>query len=352
MHRRSRGKRGTGSSRARRASRDRRFSVHFRRPDCQELRTQIARYASLARGVRCEASQVLVVNSTQQAIDIAARLLLDPRQRALIEDPCYPRAFAALSAAGADVRGVPVDDDGAIVERLPQDGNPGVLYVTPSHQFPLGVTMTLPRRLALLRWAVRSGTWILEDDYDSEFRHDGRPIAALQGLDDGDRVLYIGTFNKVLFPGLRLAYLIVPDGLVDAFIAARRIVDGYSAPLVQVVLAEFMGSGLFASYIRQARQHFANCRDALVEAVHERWPSHVRLGASSTGLHVVVHLPDRVDDRPLAQHPLPGLNIAPLSRYYLGRRKKKGLLLNYGAATPEQVRAAVARLRGSITAAR
>jgi GntR family transcriptional regulator / MocR family aminotransferase len=316
----------------------------FPQAGLQELRLQIAKYASLARGVRCEAGQVLVVNSTQQAIDIAARLLLDPRQRALIEDPCYPSAFAALTAAGGDVRGVPVDDDGAIVDGLPEGGNAGLLYVTPSHQFPLGVTMSLPRRLALLRWAERNGTWILEDDYDSEFRHDGRPIAALQGLDGGARVIYIGTFNKVLFPGLRLAYLIVPENLVDAFIAARRIVDGYSAPLAQVVLAEFMASGLFAGYIRQARQHFANCRDVLVESVHAHWGDAVRLGSSSTGLHVVAHLPGRTDDRALAQQPVEGLSVAPLSRYYIGRRKKRGLMLGYGTATPEQIRAAVRRL--------
>jgi GntR family transcriptional regulator/MocR family aminotransferase len=317
----------------------------FPQAGLKELRVQVAKYASLARGVRCEAEQVLVVNSTQQAIDLAARLLLDPHQQALIEDPCYPSAFAALVAAGAKVRGVPVDEDGAVVDGLPKAG---LIYVTPSHQFPLGVTMSLQRRLALLQWAALHGAWILEDDYDSEFRHDGRPIAALQGLDGAGRVIYIGTFNKVLFPGLRLAYLIVPANLVDAFAAARRIVDGYSAPLAQVVLAEFMGGGQFAGYIRQARQHFASCRDALVESVTTQWGTAVRLGPSSTGLHVVAHLPGRIDDRPLAEQPVKGLSVAALSRYYLGRRKKKGLLLGYGTATPDEIRAAIRRLRPSL----
>ncbi len=310
-----------------------------------ELRLQIAKYASLARGVRGDVRQILIVNSTQQAIDLAARLLLEPRQPSWIEDPCYPSAYAALAAAGSAPRGVPVDDDGAIVEELPPRSSAGLIYVTPSHQFPLGGTMSLARRLALLRWAAANGTWILEDDYDSEFRHDGRPIAALQGLDASDRVIYIGTFNKVLFPGLRLAYMIVPETLVDAFAAARRIVDGYSPPLPQVVLAEFMATGLFASYVRQARQHFASCRDALVESVREHWGDAVRLGPSSTGLHVVAHLPRRTDDRRLAEQPVRGLSVAPLSRYYLGRKKRSGLLLGYGTATPEQIRAAIRAFR-------
>ncbi|MEO8274569.1 MAG: PLP-dependent aminotransferase family protein [Thermoanaerobaculia bacterium] len=310
-----------------------------------ELRSQIAKYASLARGVRCEAGQVLVVNSTQQAIDLAARLLLDPRQPALIENPCYPSAYAALIAAGADVRGIPVDDEGAVVEALPEKSEAGLFYVTPSHQFPLGMTMSLPRRLALLHWAERTGTWILEDDYDSEFRHDGRPIAALQALDRADRVIYVGTFNKVLFPGLRLAYLIVPENLVDAFAAARRIVDGYTAPLAQVVLAEFMASGQFARYLRQAKRHFADCRNAVVESIAETWGDAVRLGPSSTGLHIVAHLPGRTDDRALAAKVHGTPSVAPLSRYYLGREKKKGLMIHYGTAGPEEIRAAIRRLR-------
>lgn len=310
----------------------------------QVLRVQIAHHASLARGVRCEPDQVLVVNSTQQAIDTAARLLLDPGKPAFIEDPCYPSALAALKAAGASVRGLPVDDAGAVTDRLPGNARPGLVYVTPSHQFPLGMTMTLARRLSLLNWASKTGSYVLEDDYDSEFRHDGRPITALQGLDARGRVLYIGTFNKILFPGLRLAYLIVPSGLARAFASARRIIDGYSPPLPQAVLAEFMASGHFASYLRQARHHFRACRDAVVKAVGRHWGNAVHLGPASTGLHVVVRLPRGADDVRLARHPVRGISIAPLSRYYSRRRREAGLLIGYGTATVEEIETEIRRL--------
>jgi GntR family transcriptional regulator/MocR family aminotransferase len=310
-----------------------------------ELRREIASYARLTRGLRCSEEQVLVMNSTQQAIDLAARLLLEPGDTALIEEPCYRSARAALLAAEARVHGLPVDDEGLIAEALEQAPRGKLLYVTPSHQFPLGMTMSLPRRLALLRWAERRRAWIFEDDYDSEFCHDGRPIAALQALDTAHRVIYAGTFNKVLFPGLRLAYLIVPEALVEAFTAARRLVDGYSPPLPQAVLAEFMASGRFASYLRQARQHFAACRDALVDSVQRTWGGAVRLGPSSTGLHVVAHLPRDCDDRKLAAGAPPGLGLAALSAYYFGRhfgrQKPRGLLLSYGTATPAEIRVAV-----------
>jgi GntR family transcriptional regulator/MocR family aminotransferase len=287
---------------------------------------------------------VLVVNSTQQAIDIAARLLLDPGSPAFIEDPCYPSALAALKAAGAKVRGMPVDVEGAVTDSLPGNAKPGLVYVTPSHQFPLGMTMSLSRRLSLLNWASRTGSHVLEDDYDSEFRHDGRPITALQGLDSCGRVLYIGTFNKILFPGLRLAYLIVPSGLARAFASARRIIDGYSPPLPQAVLAGFMASGHFASYLRLARLHFRACRDAVVKAVEKHWGDSVELGPSSTGLHVVALFPPGTDDVRLARQPVRGINIAPLSRYYSSRKKPAGILIGYGTATREEIEPEIGRL--------
>ena len=302
------------------------------------LRTAIASHAKLTRGVQAEPEQVIVVSSTQQAIDLAARLLLDPGSIALVEEPGYPAARSALIAAGAAVRTISVDDDGIVANELGAIPRARLLYVTPSHQFPLGVTMTLPRRLALLRWAAATGAWIIEDDYDSEFRYRGRPIAALQGLDRSGRVLYLGTCNKVLFPGLRLAYLIVPTGLVDAFAAARRIVDGFSSPLMQSVLADFMAGGHFAAYLRQARDHYAACRDALAGRMQSAWEGAARLGASDTGLHLVAHLPAVRDDARVAGAAPPnGLGVAPLSRYYYGRAKQRGLMLSYGATTPEQI---------------
>ncbi len=301
------------------------------------LREALAEHIRLTRGVQCQARQVLVVSSTQQAIDLAARLLLDPGATALVEEPGYPGARAALLAAGATVRGVPVDGEGLVAERLPARPGARLLYITPSHQFPLGVTLSLARRLALLHWAARTGAWILEDDYDSEFRYDGRPLAALQGLDREGRVLYLGTCNKVLFPGLRLAYLVVPEGLVDAFAAGRRISDGFSPPLPQAVLADFLAGGYFAGYLRQARVHYAACRDALVRRVTRAWDG-VPLGPSDTGLHLVAYLPRGSNDTRLARGlPDAGFGVSPLSRYYYGEARRRGLLLFYGATTPERI---------------
>lgn len=316
-----------------------------------ELREQIAQYASLARGLRCEPDQVLVVSSTQQAIDLAARVLLDPGDTAFVEEPGYPSARAALLAAGAIVRLTPVDESGVVVSRLPKSPGRHLLYLTPSHQFPTGVTLALSRRLALLAWAAATGGFIIEDDYDSEFRFDGRPLAALQALDKSERVLYVGTYNKVLFPGLRLAYLVLPRPLVESFTAARRITDGYSSPLAQACLAEFMASGHFAGYMREARRHYAERSAMLVERARKVWGSAVRLGPASTGLHLVAHLDPSLDDRAIARSgQVLGMGVAALSRYYAGRHKKRGLLLSYGAASPSAIAECIDRLEPHVTA--
>lgn len=315
------------------------------------LRQALLDHVRLTRGVRAEVEQVVVVSSTQQAIDLAARVLLDPGAVAAVEEPGYPAARGALTAAGAQVEGIDVDDDGILVDRLAAS-RARLVYLTPSHQFPLGVTLTLPRRLALLAWAERTGGWILEDDYDSEFRYVGRPIASLQGLDRSGRVLYLGSCNKVLFPGLRLGYLIVPPGLADAFAAARRLTDGYSPPLTQAVLADFLSGGHFAASLRQAREHYARCRDLLVARIGRRWGPRVRLGPSDTGLHLVAHLAGKQDDRALAAAAVtPGLGVAPLSRYYAGKSKRRGLLLSYGACSLEQLSAGVDALAASVVRA-
>jgi GntR family transcriptional regulator/MocR family aminotransferase len=232
-----------------------------------------------------------------------------------------------------------VDLDGLRTESLP--AHPvarRLLYLTPSHQFPLGVTLALARRLAVLGWARQTGAWVLEDDYDSEFRYDGRPLAALHALDRAGCVLYVGTCNKVLFPGLRLAYLVLPGTLVEPFAAARRISDGHSPPLLQAALADFMASGQFAAYVRQAREHYAERRDLLVARATRAWGDRVRLGPSSTGLHLVAHLAPGTDDRAIARAVQDGgLGVSALSRYYAGPRKRPGLLLSYGAATSASI---------------
>lgn len=314
-----------------------------------ELREAIADQARLTRGVQCSARQVVVVNSTQQAIDLAARLLLDPGSSGAVEDPGYTSARAALLAGGAIVHPIAVDDEGMVVRDLAALPDVRLAYITPSHQFPLGVTMSLARRNALLEWASATGAWIIEDDYDSEFRYADRPMLSLQGMDRGGRVLYVGTYNKVLFPGLRLAYIIVPESLVDAFGAARRLSDGFSSPLLQGVLADFLRRGHFAAYVRAARNHYETCRNALVEGIQASWGDAVRLGPSDTGLHLVAHFAHDTDDVAIARAAQTGaLGIGALSRYCSGPSLRRGLLLSYGAATPDGIVADVAALTPSI----
>lgn len=309
-----------------------------------ELRRQIAEHARLTRGLRCGPEHVVIVNSTQQALDLAARLLLDPGDEVLVEDPGYLSARAVFRAAGARLAPVAVDAEGLVAEALPREGSARLLYLTPSHQFPLGVTLSLARRLAVLRWAAEAGGFVLEDDYDSEFRYDGRPLAALHGLDTAGRVIYLGTYNKVLFPGLRLAYLILPPALVEAFTAARRLSDGTSSPLLQAALADFLASGQFAAYLRQARSYYAGVRDTLLAALGSHLGENLSLGPSGTGLQVAFHLPAESDDRALRRSLPPlALGVTALSRYYLGE-PRRGLLLSYGATPPERLAGDVAVL--------
>jgi len=315
-----------------------------------ELRRAIAEHLALTRGVRAGPEQVVVVNGTQQAVDLVARLLLDPGAPAAIEEPCYPSAWAALVAAGARVRSLPVDGDGLRTDRLAMRCPPALVYVTPSHQYPLGVTMTLTRRLALLSWAAAARAWIVEDDYDSEFHYDGRPLAALQGLDRAGRTIYIGTFNKVLFPGIRLAYLVVPPGLAEAFAAGRRLLDGFSAPLAQLALAEFLARGHFAAHLRQARAVYAARRDVLLGQVARSWGDAVRVGPSATGLHLVALLPARSDDGRIARSaPKGGMGVAALSGYYRGGPGRPGLLLSFGSAAPDRIRHTVEALAPTLS---
>ncbi len=312
----------------------------------QGLREAISEHARLTRGVHCRADQVLILHSTQQALDLAGRLLLAPGDVALVEEPGYLSARAVFAATGAQVRGVAVDEHGIDAERLAEHARARLLYLTPSHQFPLGHTLSLSRRLAALAWAHANGAWIIEDDYDSEFHYVGRPIAALQGLDQGERVLYVGTFNKILFPGVRLAYVILPQPLVNAFLCARRLTDGASPPLIQAALASFLTAGHFAAHLRRARRFYEARRDVLIAYLWSRCGSAFTLGAADTGLHLTIHLPPGVDDQAIAAAGAGyGLGVAPLSRYYVDWSDRgtvpRGLLLSYGGASESSIRASI-----------
>ena len=248
------------------------------------LREAIARHLAVARGVRCDAGQVVIVAGSQQALDLAARVLLDPGDAVWIEEPGYLGARAALAAAGAKLVPVPVDAEGLdVAAGVALQRAAAMAYVSPSHQYPLGVTMSLSRRLALLEWARAAGAWVLEDDYDSEYRYAGRPLAALQGLDGDGRVIYLGTFSKVMLPSLRLGYLVLPPDLVDAFVAARAIADRHSPSVEQAALADFIVDGQLDRHIRRMRMLYAERQAALVDAAKRELAGVLDVPASDAG---------------------------------------------------------------------
>jgi GntR family transcriptional regulator / MocR family aminotransferase len=305
----------------------------------QALRESIASYLALARGVRCSPQQVIVVTSTQQAIDLVARALLDPGDEVWLEEPCYTGARHAFAAAGARIIPIAVDDAGLDVDRGARRAPRSRLaYVTPSHQFPLGVTMTLERRLALINWAHSANAWILEDDYDSAFRYDGRPLAALQGIDDHGRVLYVGTFNKIMFPSLWLAYLVVPADLVEPMTAARRWMDGFTTAMNQAVMADFVQDGHFGAHVRAMRDAYRVRRDALEHAVDQYAPRRIRLGPREGGMHAVGWLPKGVNVAALAERCASrGLYLRNLAEYYARRPPGPGVVLNFASAPSDAI---------------
>jgi GntR family transcriptional regulator/MocR family aminotransferase len=305
------------------------------------LREAVAAYLNASRGVRCSPEQVIILTSSQQAIDLTARLLLDPGDRVLLEEPGYPGARAAFRAAGAELVPVPVDEAGMRVDTL--RGEAKLAYVTPSNQYPLAVTLSLERRLALLQWARECGGFIVEDDYNSEFRYDGRPVAAIQGLADDARVIYLGTFTKTMFPSIRVAYAVVPPALADVFARARAQVDGHTNVLTQAVLADFVAEGHFGAHLRRMRHVYRGRRDALLDELHRRLGGRVTFTAPEGGFHVVLSLPR--DDRELVRRGTEaGLDLVPISRTYLAASPPPGLLLGYTALTLREIREGVRAL--------
>ncbi|HEU5318751.1 MAG TPA: aminotransferase class I/II-fold pyridoxal phosphate-dependent enzyme [Chloroflexota bacterium] len=321
------------------------------------LREAIAGYLSASRGVRCTAEQVIVVGGSQQALDMILRALLDPWDDAWIEDPGYLGARGAMLAAGIHPIAVPVDEQGMnVAAGIAASPQARLAYVSPSHQFPIGVTMSLPRRLALLEWAAKTGAWVLEDDYDSEFRYDGRPLAALQGLDREGRVIYVGTFSKVLFPGLRLGYLVLPPALIDLFHKARFFNGIHSQALEQAALADFIAEGHFARHVRRMRALYAERQQLLANAMHPL-RGLVELQTSPAGMHAVGWLGpqfaaqggpagqaamiDRAAARAAAAH---GVTTQPLSVYCIEPLRRGALLLGYAACSELEIRDGVRRL--------
>ena len=316
------------------------------------LREAIAGYLGLSRGVRCTAHQVIIVSGSQQALDLIARILLDPGDSAWVEEPGYMGARAALVGAGVHLVPVPVDGEGLdVVAGAASAPQARLAYVTPSHQYPLGVTMSINRRLALLEWAHQSGAWIVEDDYDSEYRYSGYPIPAVQSLDLHGRVIYVGTFSKVLFPGLRLGYLVVPEDLIDAFTTARSLSDRQPPALEQVVLARFIEQGHFMRHIRRMRQLYAERHEHLIELGRRELAGLLDLAPSEAGMHLVGRLPPGIDDRDASRRALAnGVEAPPISAYSYaqGTLARQGLVLGYTAVSCEELTEGVWRLAAAL----
>ncbi len=310
------------------------------------LREEIAAYLGAVRGVRCVPEQVIVVSGTQQAVDLTARILLDTGDAVWTEDPGYLGSRGAFIAAQARLVPVPVDAEGIEVNtglNLAPDAR--LICVTPSHQYPLGVTMTLKRRLELLDAASRIGAWILEDDYDSEYRYEGRPLAALQGLDTANLVIYTGTFSKVLSPALRIGYLVAPPDLVDAFTAGKALLDRHSPIFEQMILADFFASGHFARHIRRMRNLYAARRDAFISATQSELDGLLEIEPSATGLHLIGWLTNDLSDLTAARAAAENcVDCEPLTALSIRKPNRPGLVLGYASFEEKQIKEAVKRL--------
>ena len=328
-------------------------TLGYRRPTgFPPLRETISAYLQESRGVTCAPEQVIIVSGTQQAITLVAHVLLGPGDRAWIEDPGYPRARGAFRWAGAQTVPVPLDREGLDVDAGRTRGDAQIAYVTPSHQYPLGVTMSLSRRLELLEWANETGAWILEDDYDSEYRYEGRPIAALQGLDDAGRVIYVGSFSKVLFPALRLGYLVVPEPLVEPFSAAKSIM-GRCPPLVpQMVATDFLEDGHFERHLRRMRTLYAERQSVLIESLREQMGRPVDVSSDEAGLHLTLFLGASARDEAISEAAeARGVTAPPLSFYAADGLDQSGLVLGYAAVDAEAIRDGAAQLARAVDAA-
>ncbi|MFZ0545227.1 MAG: PLP-dependent aminotransferase family protein [Candidatus Promineifilaceae bacterium] len=311
------------------------------------LREAIATYLQVARAVRCQPEQVIVVSGSQQALYLVAHLLVDPGDTVWVEEPGYVGAKGAFKAAGAELVPVPVGQDGLdVAAGMANAPDAACVYVTPSHQFPLGKTMSVSTRLKLLNWAAESGAWIIEDDYDSEYRYSGQPIPALQGLDQRERVIYIGTFSKVLFPGLRLGYLVVPRELVEPFVTARRLMDVQSPIVSQAALADFIEQGHFARHLRRMRTLYGERLKLLVEAAEQHLNGLLRVETAEAGMHTVGWLPEGADDEAaFAAAIRHEVEVTPLSQYYLGKCPRPGLVMGFAATSEEAVLPGILRLK-------
>jgi GntR family transcriptional regulator/MocR family aminotransferase len=313
------------------------------------LREALAEYLRRSRGVHCDPGQVVVTNGSQQALDLTARILIDPGDRVVIEEPHYPGAREAFLGAGARLIPVDVDGDGLDVGRLGRSARSARLVsVTPSHQFPTGAVMSLARRLALLRWADETGAYVIEDDYESEYRYERRPVEAIQGLDRRGRVIYLGTLSKVLFPALRLGYAVLPRALVAPFRSAKWLADRHTATFQQELLAQFIREGHFERHVRRARAILAGRRRVLMETIRTHLGERVRVTGTDAGLHLLLWIRGMRAGKPLEalidRAARAGVGIYPVAPYYLTPPRQAGLVLGYAGLDESAIRAGIERL--------
>lgn len=315
------------------------------------LREAVAAHLRSARGVICTAEQIITTSGAQQALDLTARIFLSENDSVLIENPCYREARNLFAAIGAHIVPVDVDDEGFNPKIIPKVGeNAKLIYVTPSHQYPLGMTMTLARRLALLEWANRKNAWIIEDDYNSEFRYAGRPLASLQGLDKNGRVIYIGTFSKTIFPALRIGCAVVPEDLAEIYSNARALADVHSSAIEQAILAEFISEGHFARHVRRMRQLYEKRQNILVSECRKHLEGLLEVEKADAGMHLVGWLAEGVDDQIISEKAAARkLKLAPVSSYSSKKLKRGGLILGYTAFDERQIKRGVKIIREILT---
>jgi len=312
----------------------------------KSLREAIAAYLRTARRVRCEAEQIMIVSGSQQALEVSTRVLLDPGSRVWMEEPGYRFARSVFASNGCQIVPVPIDSEGlSVAAGIRQSRRARAALVTPSHQYPLGVTMSASRRLQLLDWAERSGSWIIEDDYDSEYRYESMPIASLQGLDANARVVYIGTFSKVLYPSLRLGYVVIPADLVGRFLAVRIAMDIGPSRFFQAVLADFIREGHFSRHIRRMRLLYGERRSVLTDRLRDELGLAADITGGQAGMHLSLTLKG-IRDREVAERAArQNLWLVPLSSSYLGKALRQGFILGFGSTTVETIPNAVRKLR-------
>jgi GntR family transcriptional regulator/MocR family aminotransferase len=309
------------------------------------LRGAISVHLRRSRAVVCDASQVIVVSGSQQALDLIARVLIERGDRVAIEDPSYQGTREILRTAGARLLAVPVDHDGLNPAKLP--GAARIAFVTPSHQFPSGAILPLARRLELLEWARRNAAVVVEDDYDGEFRYGEQPLESLQGLDAEGRVLYVGTFSRTVFSALRIGYLIVPKSLVAAFTSAKWLCDRHTATLEQETLAEFITAGMYERHLRRVRHRNRARREALLDAIHKYLGERVEITGEGGGAHVVLWPHKRISENAVIEKAASqGVGVYGISGYFVTKRSRSGLMLGYSRMKEEEIREGIRRLSG------